>query len=110
LRRSTILVNLALKSTVLVDLDLMELERLANFLWSGAKFAGSGVGLLTVQVSRFWLICYPNRNSSIRVGLVFSDFKACSKNRWVGLVNGFRHAAVAAVGTSVPRPLRITCH
>jgi hypothetical protein len=43
-------VNLALKSTVLVDLDLMELERLANFLWSGAKFAGSGVGLFTVQV------------------------------------------------------------
>jgi hypothetical protein len=32
LRRSTILVNLALRSTVLVDLNLVELDRLANFL------------------------------------------------------------------------------
>jgi hypothetical protein len=51
LRRSTILVNLALRSTVLVDLDLMELECLANFL-SGAKFARSGVGMFTVRVSQ----------------------------------------------------------
>jgi len=41
--RSTILVNLALRYIVLVDLDLVDLDCLANFLWSGAIFAESRV-------------------------------------------------------------------
>jgi hypothetical protein len=43
MRRSTKLVNLALRSIILMDLDLVELWCLANFLWSGAVFGGSGV-------------------------------------------------------------------
>ena len=42
LRRSTKLVNLALRSTFLVNPNLVELECLANFLGSEAVFGGSG--------------------------------------------------------------------
>jgi len=35
---STILVNLAFKSTIWADLDLVELNRLANVLQSGVSF------------------------------------------------------------------------
>jgi hypothetical protein len=44
LRRFTKIVNLASRSTFLVDLNLVELDRSAYFLWSGARFAESRVG------------------------------------------------------------------
>ena len=44
MRKSTILVNLALRSTILVNLNLVELDHLANFPWSEAIFAKFGAG------------------------------------------------------------------
>jgi hypothetical protein len=44
LRRSTKFVNLALRSTFLVNQDLVEVECLGNFLWSEAVFGVSGSG------------------------------------------------------------------
>jgi hypothetical protein len=44
LRSSTILVNLASGSTNLVDLDLVDLNCLANFWWSGVENGESRAG------------------------------------------------------------------
>ena len=44
LRSSTNLVNLASRSTILVDPDLVDLECLGNFWWSGAENGESGAG------------------------------------------------------------------
>ena len=44
LRNSTNLVNLVSRSTVLVDLNLVDLGCLGNFWWSGVENGESGAG------------------------------------------------------------------